>query len=433
MRERAPGGRVAATASTYGAAVAVGVLGLANALVVARALGPTGRGQIAFIVAVAALTARLSTLGIEQANANFGGREPETRSALATNSAVFAAGAGAMAFVVLELIAKLAPGAVPGGELGAIGIATVPLLILATQLDMLVRAEYATNVANAAWIAGPVVTLTANGVLFAGNLLSVRLAVATWMAGQAASLALLVWYLLARGSGFGRPSVHLARRSLRLGIQSYIGGVFGLGNARLDQWLLGAISGPRALGLYSVAVAWSETLFYLPTAIVAVQRPDLVRAAPDDAARQTAIGFRLAAALTLPAAAVVVVAAPQLCTGIFGNAFHDSALDLRILVIGTFGITGLKLLGNALIAQGRPLRQTASVGVAFTVTAILDVALIPLYADLGASIAAAVAYSCGGLAAAAIFARTFGCGRRELVPHASDLAVLWQRLRPARA
>jgi Na+-driven multidrug efflux pump len=108
-------------------------------------------------------------------------------------------------------------------------------------------------------------------------------------------------------------------------------------------------------------------------------------------------------------------------------------LDLRILVAGTFGITGLKLLGNALIAQGKPLRQTASVAVAFAVTAALDIALIPLWADLGASIAAAIAYSCGGLAAAAIFARSFGCSRTELVPRTSDLAVLWHRLRPARA
>ena len=52
-----------------------------------------------------------------------------------------------------------------------------------------------------------------------------------------------------------------------------------LGNYRLDQWFVGAIAGSRELGLYSVAVAWAEALWYLPTALASVQRPDLVRAA----------------------------------------------------------------------------------------------------------------------------------------------------------
>ena len=64
-----------------------------------------------------------------------------------------------------------------------------------------------------------------------------------------------------------------------------------LGSYRLDQWLLGAIAGPRELGVYSVAVAWAEALWYLPTALAAVQRPDLVRAAKDRAAWIAAADF----------------------------------------------------------------------------------------------------------------------------------------------
>jgi O-antigen/teichoic acid export membrane protein len=201
-----------------------------------------------------------------------------------------------------------------------------------------------------------------------------------------------------------------------------------MGNYRLDQWLLGAISGPHALGLYSVAVSWSETLFYLPTALVAAQRPDLVRASRGEAGRQTAKAFRIGVLLTLPVAAVMIVVAPLLCATIFGHRFSGSVLDLRLLVPGAFGITALKMLGNALIAQGRPVAQTVAVAVAFGCTALLDAILIPLHADLGASLASTIAYSAGGLAAALIFVRTLGCPGSELIPQRQDLLDLWRRL-----
>ena len=57
---------------------------------------------------------------------------------------------------------------------------------------------------------------------------------------------------------------------------------------RLDQRLVGAISGARELATYSVAVAWAEALWYLPTALAAVQRPDLVRARAREAGAQAA-------------------------------------------------------------------------------------------------------------------------------------------------
>ena len=74
-----------------------------------------------------------------------------------------------------------------------------------------------------------------------------------------------------------------------------------LANYRVDQWLLGAIGGTRQLGQYSVAVAWAEVLFLLPTSLAAVQRPTIVRASPGEAVRLTAKVFRLALVITVGA------------------------------------------------------------------------------------------------------------------------------------
>ena len=79
------------------------VLSFVNLLIVARTLGPSGRGQLVFLMTVAYLTAQLASLGVQQANATLAGRYPEQRRALATNSVLFAAALGSLAAGVLAL------------------------------------------------------------------------------------------------------------------------------------------------------------------------------------------------------------------------------------------------------------------------------------------------------------------------------------------
>jgi O-antigen/teichoic acid export membrane protein len=202
-----------------------------------------------------------------------------------------------------------------------------------------------------------------------------------------------------------------------------------LGNYRLDQWLLGAIAGPRELGLYSVAVAWAEALWHLPTALAAVQRPTIVRSGLREAAAMATRVFRGAMLVTAVSAGVVIVAAPILCVTFFGEEFRGSVDDLRVLALGAFGMVALKLLGSALVARGHPVRQSAAVGVGFAITVGLDVILIPPYGGLGAALASTIAYTAAGAVVCAIFLRALGGGASELLPRGRDLAWLVRQTR----
>ena len=81
---------VSAVAGTYLTNAFVAGLSLANVLITARALGPEGRGGLAFMTTMAMLTATLASLGVEEANGNLAGTQPGLRRALATNSVVIA-------------------------------------------------------------------------------------------------------------------------------------------------------------------------------------------------------------------------------------------------------------------------------------------------------------------------------------------------------
>ena len=425
---------VSAVAGTYLTNAFVAGLSLANVLITARALGPEGRGGLAFMTTMAMLTATLASLGVEEANGNLAGTQPGLRRALATNSVVIALVVGCSAAGLLLGLIEAFPSV--GGDstpaLRWIAMAAIPILVLQVYLQFLVRADYGFRATNLAALVGPVLSVLANGILVALDVITVETALATWVVAQGLGMLVLVWYVDRRLAGFGRPDFRLIRRATGFGIKAHLGRVMKTGNYRLDQWILGAMAGSRELGLYSVAVAWSEALFYLPEALGMVVRPDVVRATHADAGSRVAVVFRAAILLSIPFVIVLVVAAPILCVTVFGDEFRGSVDDLRILAPGAFGIVALKLLGNALTARERPLLANVGVAVAFGTTIGLDVALIPIFGGAGAATASTVAYTVGGLVAVAVFTRAMHVRVGALLPRRQDLVRLVASLRALR-
>jgi O-antigen/teichoic acid export membrane protein len=302
------------------------------------------------------------------------------------------------------------------------------MLVFQGVVYMIARAFYGHRVANLYWIAPPLINVTVNATLAAISALTVAAAFAAWVGGQLVLTVVLVVYVCKRITGFGRPDRRLARRMLGFGLKSHLGQVLMTSNYRMDQWMVQAVASAHDLGLYSVAVAWSETIFFLPTAVQAVLRPDLVRDSSIGARRQAATVFRVCSLITLASVGALVLFAPFLCTTIFGRAFQGSVVELRILALGGFGIVTLKLLGDALTSQSKPMLETASISVAFVLVLALDIALIPSHGGIGAAIASAIGYTGGGVAVAFIFTRALGGRLVELIPRGSDVRATWRRL-----
>jgi O-antigen/teichoic acid export membrane protein len=421
------------TLTTLGTSLAVAVLSLVNVLIIARALGPVGRGDVAFLTTIAYLVSQLALCGVEQANVNIASSDRTATRALATNSALLALAFGALAVAAVAGLIAIFPSV--GGQVDAglrwLTLAIVPMLIFQSYVLLLVRAHYAFHIANAAYLIVPALNVIVNSAFLAFGLMSVGSALVTWIAGQAVATLLMAGYLRVRLAAFGPPDAALARSAVGFGLKAHGGRIMMLGNYRADQWLVGAMAGSRELGLYSVAVAWAEALFYLPTAIASVHRPDLVRSSSDEAAVQTARVFRVAVLVTIPAAAAMAATAPLLCVVAFGEDFRGAVDDLRVLTAGSVGIVALKLLGNALTAQRKPVLETAAIATAFVATTVLDVALIPRHGGLGAAIASSAAYALGGMAVALLFVRAFHTRLWDLVPRPRDVVALRRLVRTA--
>lgn len=418
---------------TYGTLVAMSILSLVSVLVVARALGPVGRGDIAFLTTVATLTNYVVNLGVHEAISNQVGREPESRPSLATNAVALALalGVGAAASVLGLVSAFPAVGGDVERPLLWAAVATIPVLMLGHFLSRLVTADYRFAVANVAMLITPSLIVVVNVTLWLAGELTVGRALLAWIAAQCAATLFLALFVATRLAGFGRPSLRLARRTVGFGLKTHGGAVMMMGNYRIDQWLLGSIAGSRELGLYSIAVAWTEGLFHVSRALSLVARPDLVRATRERAAELAARILRVGILVTLPLVAGMVVFAPFLCTSVFGDRFAGSIDDLRVLALGAFGVVAFGVLGPSLIAQARPLLQSSAIGFGFLVTLVANVVLIPPLGGLGAAIASTVAYTLTGLLLALFLVRALGGRTADLYPRRADVTFIVRRLRAA--
>ena len=101
---------------TFGRKLLVAFLSLLNVLIVARTLGPAGRGDVVFVTTLALILAQLASLSVQEANINIAAREPRLRRALGTNSLLLAVALGAFAVAFTTVLIELFPALEIGRE-----------------------------------------------------------------------------------------------------------------------------------------------------------------------------------------------------------------------------------------------------------------------------------------------------------------------------
>lgn len=401
------------------------MIALVNAVILFRVLGAAGRGELAFLTVMANLTTFVSLFGIDIAHGNILGQEPERAKHVATNAWLLSAMLGVTGGSILVLAFIAMPGIRPDTTWPLIlaALASVPCMVVALNLRSMAITEYHFTLANVAMAIVPAINVAGNVSFALIDDLTVTIALLTWIAGQLVSLLLLAAWA-SREIGYGSPDRRLMSRAFRFGAKNHLTATMQLGNFRLDQWFVGLLAGNAQLGIYANAVAFAETLFYLPQAVANAQRPDLIRAGERDAAHQGATGARLAMIVTAGGAAALIVLAPLLMRVFFGEEGVDGTGMLQMLAPGAIGIVLTKVLSTTLVSQNRPLATAMPVAAGLVTTIVLDLLLIPSEGGFGAAIASTAAYMVAGLSMAAIYVRSFGISARALIPRVDDVRTL---------
>jgi O-antigen/teichoic acid export membrane protein len=422
-----------ATASSRGPALLfwaqiVGNSGLfVGMLLVTRALGPSGRGTVAFLTVTALITAWIARLGVTEATVVFAARRPQQRPVLLANSLSFSAAAGIVAAAVVCGTLWLVPSLRPAG----VGATELWVLAFCIVAACLADAGYRFMLGCSRFRAHALVTAVTSWVypllaaaLWVGPGMTVALGTLVWGATQALRAILLIGLAVSR-ERLGQPSTAVLRESISFGVRAWIGTLADSLGFRIDQILLALIASETALGFYVVAVNLSEILLYFPGAVSTALLPTAAGSAAEARLGQTLKAFRSAAYVTLASLLVGALVAPPLIPIVFGAPFGASVTPFLLLLPGLIGFTALIVFSNALVAASLPTLSSLSAIVCFVVGLALDVALIPFFGASGAAGAASVAYLAGGLAAVLLYRRQTPFRLRALVvPEPGDFEVL---------
>jgi O-antigen/teichoic acid export membrane protein len=373
--------------STLVTRVAVMFIALLSSVLLARLLGPEGRGVFALLLLIPSLATSLGLLGFEQANAVYAGLEPRGRRTLIWQSAAVAAGVGTVlaATAVVYFLAG-APGfealAAAPPALVLLLLATIPARLVVEYWGAILRGMNRIQILNLFEIGGKLAPFL--GVVVLVWALDLGVAGAAWTDAGACVAAAIVLGILLRAVGtWGRPAwdSSLWRRVLTFALPVHAGTIAAYLNYRVDEFIVAAYLPVEALGLYAIATGLAERIWIIPGSVATVLLPHLTNQRSGDARVSAAI-CRHVVMWTGAACIVVFAVADPLITVLFSTSFAGAVQPLRWLLPGIFTLSMGKVLVAELLAREKPRYTVWASGAAVVANIAGNLLLVPRMALL---------------------------------------------------
>jgi O-antigen/teichoic acid export membrane protein len=378
--------------TTGAAGVAVYALGLVTGPILARSLGPAGRGELAAVLVPADLLYLGLAFGLPPAAAylhrEFG------RGTLFATSTLFGLAVGVPLVVCLWPVLPHYYGNHQPATLfwAYVFLSAAPLSVGAVTALNLIWADGA----DLRWNLCRVTPIVVTALLVVALSVTARLTVWTGLAasftGSFATTVLLITVAVRWRSL--RVSLRTLRSQLSYGARVAVGTVADTVTARLDQALLVAMVPAAELGLYAVAVSAAGVSSPLSSSLGLALFPELRRGGDSDAARRRRAARALAAVLasSMAVAAVLAVFGPWLLARLFGPGFAPAATPLRLLLLGQIANDATQPLTARLLAANRPGTASQASAIAAVLTVAGVPLLVPTFGINGAAAATTFSY-----------------------------------------
>jgi O-antigen/teichoic acid export membrane protein len=391
LRRRPTGAVIARTACfNVAAAAAAGLGGIA----MARAVGPTVRGEYAAVTSWFSILLVVGEVGQSAAVCFYVARDPRhARSYVATSrTMMLLSGTAALACGL-----AVAPVLAHGNQV----LVSAYRLIFAGSLVGFVGTSYTFSLQarsirrwNLVRLTQPVLGLAGIGALWQLRMLTLHTAVLTLIVTTVIQLGYACYCCRRTGLAPGRFRRELVRPLLAYGVTQLAAVTPTTINMCLDQLVLSQVVPAADLGRYAIAVSITLLPVPLVSAIGNVAFPHLaaqrVLSARSYRLRWAAVAASagLASAILLP----VAVISRWLVPFVFGPGYSGVVPLLWLLAPGGVFLACGQVAGDLLRGLGRPGLVAAAQGLAAAFTVILLFALLPVAGVAAAAIASTVAY-----------------------------------------
>lgn len=373
------------------------VISICNAIIIARWLGPEGKGIVQLALLLPAIFGLFLNGGIGVANVYYTGNGQYNIATLTSNAITFTLIGtilGLILFVVC-LITGVTEWVLQGVPLWLLLLASIglPITLLTGYFSTILQGLQEIRQINLIRLAGSLMLLLLTVVLIAILGLGTYAAVAASIVSTVATLLLLIRALKKHNASF-RPQfrVDVMRNTLKFGLRGYVGNVLQFFNYRLDVFILNYFLGPASVGIYSVSVRLAELVWYFPNAVGFVIFPKAAASSRDEMNRFTPQVFRITLLVSLILGVGIAIVGRPLINLVYTETFIDAFLPMLVLLPGAILLGTARVLTNDIAGRGFPQYNSISSGLSLILTVIFDLLLIPKLGILGAALASSLSY-----------------------------------------
>jgi O-antigen/teichoic acid export membrane protein len=400
-------------------------LTMGSGILLARLLGPAGKGTYSLAIALPNVVGTVGTLGLSYSCIRLLGEQKYPRRAIVSTALTWALGWG----MLLALAGWLSYGYLKNNFLQGVdlvafglGLLIIPTYLLNESAGQSLRGIKLISGFNLNW-------LMQFGLRFLG----------LW-------LVLGVWHLGVQGAVLARVVSALIPLAISL-IMLYRSVPFSLGVDKailrdiltfgfklsvthslltltydVDLFIINYFSvGAAQIGYYTLAVSIAELVWYVSEAVMIVMLPYIASAAESDKARLAATTCRNAVLLTTLSGLGLAVVSRPIIALVYGEAFLPAAVPFLVLLPGAITMVIFRVLYDYLLISRDPLYVGIATGAAMVINVVANFFLIPRLGIVGASLASVISYTVTSVIAVYLFKRTAPIPLREILwPTAGD-------------
>ena len=364
-------------------------------VIIARLLGPSGKGVVAMVWLIPSFLSILFDMGIHKANVYF--LNAETSRSVIGNSTFLALVTGGLLAALMWIFRPRVAAwfSLSGYELEiGIGSLLVPSTMLFSYFTYILLAQKRFLERNLAdLIFGCVFPFSAFSLIYIvrmgvlGGILSRVIAVS-------AGAFMGLWYVFKHTNSV-LPSLDLPllKRSLIYGIKSQFGVILQFFNYRVGIFFLNHFLQAGSVGIYTVAISIAEFLWLIPTSIGNVLFSTIKSENEQRSVDFTCLVCRQTILLVILASLLLVPVSRIIIPLFFGDQFVSAFKPLVVLLPGVILLSIHKVLIFALIGKGFPQYMSHAAAIALIFTLSLNPIFIPLMGIEGAALASSLAYA----------------------------------------
>lgn len=427
------------TLHAFGINIILLPLGIATSVLIARSVGPTGKGTFDLIIATAALLTMVLGLSLPPGITFVVAQGKVSPNVLATQLVFVSILQALLALVIVSLLQLTGYSHIFLPDWGLWIVAGLVIYVWVEMINkfwgsILTGQQQIATVNNAELVGrmGQFLTLfiIAGGLYLSEKRLSVTL---LFLVSLSATILISVLLLSSLGFKFELSrDLSGLKAAIAFALPCYGANTAQFLNYKLDVFVVGFFAGATSVGRYTLAVSLGQLLWLMSNSVASVLLPKVAAATDvEHSVKHTTRVTRLSLWATAICAVALALFASQAIPMLYGEAFRPSISALFWLLPGIVVFSVANVLAAYIAGIGKPRLNFWVSGISLIITITLDVALIPKLNIVGASIASTVSYSVSALMLIIFFIRETGASLRQvLIPNSEDLNFAMQLAQP---